>query len=149
MGVLYVGFKGKNNPSYQLVSQLKGEKLYLTNSFDGLTRDIAGLSSEYTEVYMFGIDRNLRNAVRIESCAEQNGQCLESSLCLTDVAEKLRANEVASVISDKPTTYLCNDAYYRMLERVKGNAVFIHIPGMRQISDKLMDGIIKSLGERR
>ena len=36
MNTLYVGFKGENNASYKLVSQLNGNKLFLTNSFAGL-----------------------------------------------------------------------------------------------------------------
>ena len=40
MRILYVGFKGKNNTSFQLVSALDGERLFLTNSFSGIERDI-------------------------------------------------------------------------------------------------------------
>ena len=149
MSILYVGFKGKNNASYKLVSLLNGEKLLLTNSVKGLTGDIQGVHTEYSAVYMFGIDKTLTDSVRIESCAEQNGCFLTSNLLLEDVAEKLLANGVKSSISNRPTRYLCNDAYYRMLERVNGKAVFIHIPGIKHISDELITGIIKSIGERR
>lgn len=38
--ILFTGFKGKNNSSYKIVSQSNGEKLYLTNSFQGLQKDI-------------------------------------------------------------------------------------------------------------
>ena len=149
MSILYVGFKGKNNASYKLVSLLNGEKLLLTNSVKGLTGDIQGVHTEYSAVYMFGIDKTLTDSVRIESCAEQNGCFLISNLLLEDVAEKLLANGVKSSISNRPTKYLCNDAYYRMLERVNGNTVFIHIPSIKHISDELITGIIKSIEERR
>ena len=149
MNTLYVGFKGKNNASYKLVSQLNGDKLFLTNSFDGLAKDIQKLGFEYSAVYMFGIDKTLRESVRIESCAEQKGCFLTSNLLLENIAEKLFANGVKSSISNRPTKYLCNDAYYRMLERVNGNAVFIHIPSIKHISDELITGIIKSIEERR
>ena len=149
MNTLFVGFKGVNNASYKLVSLLNGDKLFLTNSFDGLARDIQGLTTAYSEVYMFGIDKNLTDSVRIERRAEQNGYCLNSNLLLVNIAEKLLANGVKSSISNRPTKYLCNDAYYRMLERVKGNAVFIHIPGIKHLSDELIIGIIKSIEERR
>lgn len=43
MRVLYTGFKGKNNSSYQLVSNISGEKLFLTNSFEGLKKDIVNV----------------------------------------------------------------------------------------------------------
>ena len=145
MNTLYVGFKGKNNASYKLVSQLNGDKLFLTNSFAGLDRDIQKLEFEYSAVYMFGIDKNLTDFVRIESCAEQDGCFLTSNLPLEDIAEKLRANGVKNYISNTPTKYLCNDAYYRMLERVNGNAVFIHIPSIKQISDELIVAISRSI----
>ena len=149
MNTLFVGFKGVNNASYKLVSLLNGDKLFLTNSFDGLARDIQGLTTAYSEVYMFGIDKNLTDSVRIERRAEQNGYCLNSNLLLENISEKLLANGVKSSISNRPTRHLCNDAYYRMLERVKGNAVFIHIPGIKHLSDELIIGIIKSIEERR
>ena len=149
MNTLYVGFKGKNNASYKLVSQLNGDKLFLTNSFAGLDRDIQKLEFEYSAVYMFGIDKNLTNSIRIDRRAEKNGCFLTANLPLEDIAEKFRANGVKSCISDTPTKYLCNDAYYRMLERVNGNAVFVHIPSIKHISDELITGIIKSIEERR
>ena len=71
--ILYTCFKGKNNASFQLVSEICGDKLYLTNSFDGLKRDIANQSKEYAFVIMFGIDKNLKNRIRIERVAEYNG----------------------------------------------------------------------------
>lgn len=72
MKILYTCFKGKNNASFQLVSEIYGDKLYLTNSFDGLKRDIANQSEEYDFVIMFGIDKNLKNRIRIERVAEYN-----------------------------------------------------------------------------
>ena len=53
--ILYVGFKGKNNSSCKLVSSLKGEQLFLTNSFEGVRRDIDALTREYKKVIMFGL----------------------------------------------------------------------------------------------
>ena len=38
--ILYVGFKGKNNSSFKLVDSMKGDHLFLTNSFEGVYRDI-------------------------------------------------------------------------------------------------------------
>ena len=141
MNTLYVGFKGKNNASYKLVSQLNGDKLFLTNSFDGLARDIQKIGFEYSAVYMFGIDKSLTDSVRIERRAEQNGCFLTSNLLLEDIAEKLRANGVKSRISNNPTKYLCNDAYYRMLERANGNAVFIHIPSGKNMGFQLLHSL--------
>ena len=145
MSILYAGFKGKKNASYKLVSMLNGDQLFLTNSFGGLARDIQGITIEYSEVYVFGVDKNLTDAVRIERRAEQKGCFLTSNLLLEDIAEKLRVNGVKSSISNRPTSYLCNDAYYRMLEQVNGNAVLIHIPGIKHISDEFIDAISRSI----
>lgn len=59
MNILYVAFKGKNNASYQLLSNLNGDKLLLTNSHDGLKRDIDMKSEQYDLIFMFGIDKTL------------------------------------------------------------------------------------------
>lgn len=71
--ILYTGFKGKNNSSFQLLSKLSGEKVHLTNSFDGLERDIVGISDNYDMVVMFGLDSNMKEMVRIELVAECDG----------------------------------------------------------------------------
>ena len=38
MKTLYTAFKGKNNTSYQLVSRIDNNSLFLTNSFTGLEK---------------------------------------------------------------------------------------------------------------
>ena len=47
MAILYTGFKGVGNSSYLLVNQIAAEKLLLTNSFNGLRKDIESLSKNY------------------------------------------------------------------------------------------------------
>ena len=56
MRVLYTGFKGKNNSSYQLLSKISGERIFLTNSFDGLKKDIMNVTDQYDLVVMFGLE---------------------------------------------------------------------------------------------
>ena len=48
--ILYVGFKGKNNSSFKLVDSMKGDHLFLTNSFEGVYRDIDILKKEYNPI---------------------------------------------------------------------------------------------------
>ena len=115
MKILYTCFKGKYNASFQLVSEICGDKLYLTNSFDGLKRDIANQSGEYDFVIMFGIDKNLKNVVRIERVAEYGG-----------------------VVARTKAQYLCNAAYFHMLQKMSGKAVFIHIPTVKNVSEDMM-----------
>ena len=147
MRILYVGFKGNNNTSFQLVSALDGERLFLTNSFSGIERDIEAMNAEYDAVIMFGLDKTLSNAVRIENQAAFHGDRLSTLLTTSQMAERFEKNGINCEISDRPTHYLCNDAYYRMLRKTNGKAMFVHIPGGRYMTDELMAGIVKSLGE--
>ena len=147
MRTLCVGFKGRNNTSFQLVSRLSGDTAFLTNSFPGLARDIAAISGQYDVVFLFGADKDLVDSVRIESCSSLNGRVLSSRLSVVELAAKLRENCVQSRISNEPTHYLCNDAYARLLEKFSGNAVLIHIPGIKYMQDTLMDSIRNSIAE--
>ena len=60
-----------NNASYILVKSISTDSYLLTNSFEGLKRDIENLDYSYDCVILFGIDKNLVNAVRIEKVAEK------------------------------------------------------------------------------
>ncbi len=53
---LHIGFKGKNNASYILVKSISTDSYLLTNSFEGLKRDIENLDYSYDCVILFGID---------------------------------------------------------------------------------------------
>lgn len=147
MRTLYVGFKGKNNTSFQLVSALDGERLFLTNSPAGVERDVETVEPVYDAVIMFGLDKNLVGAVRIEKTAELQGNTLSTECAADQIAEAFKRNGINCEISESPTHYLCNDAYYRMLRKTNRRALFIHIPGNKYITDELMAGIIRSLGE--
>ena len=147
MKILYVGFKGAHNTSYQLVSSFPGEHLFLTNSFSGLARDIDAMAKDYDAVIMFGIDKSLSTSLRVERCAEIHGELLTTKLYADQLARGFRENGIPCDISDTPTHYLCNDAYFRMLQKTNGKAIFIHIPGARCMTRELMAGILKTLGE--
>ena len=147
MRILYVGFKGKNNTSFQLVSTLDSERLFLTNSFAGVERDIEAVNADCDAVIMFGLDKFLSNAVRIEKKATLYGDTLSTVLSTEQMAERFAKNGISCEISERPTHCLCNDAYYRMLQKTDGRAMFVHIPGSRYMTDELMASIIRSLGE--
>ena len=138
MKILYTCFKGKYNASFQLVSEICGDKLYLTNSFDGLKRDIANQSGEYDFVIMFGIDKNLKNVVRIERVAEYGGVVARTKADVGNMKIKFDETGIPCTISDKPPQYLCNAAYLHMLQKMSGKAVFIHIPTVKNVSEDMM-----------
>ena len=72
MKSLFTAFKGVHNTSFQLVDQTAANYSLLTNSFQGLEKDISFISSDYSIVYMFGVDKELIDKVRIEKCAKYN-----------------------------------------------------------------------------
>ncbi|MGN1135697.1 MAG: hypothetical protein ACI4SF_05700 [Oscillospiraceae bacterium] len=142
---LYIGFKGKNNASCILAQSISENHYLLTNSFGGLKKDIELLDFSYDYIIMFGIDKNLKNSVRIEQAAEKD--TIEYSvLDLEKISECLNANGVKNYICDKPIHYLCNEAYWFVLRKFNGKAVFIHIPSIKNIDEIFIDKIKIALG---
>lgn len=145
MEILYTGFKGKNNSSYQLLSEISGEKLFLTNSFGGLKKDIISITNQYDMVVMFGLDKDLKNTLRIERVAEWDGIKERTMLDCDRICGYLEASGLRCVVSEIPTKHLCNAAYYHMLQKVSGKAIFIHIPSIKNMSERMMEEIIKCM----
>ena len=128
---LYIGFKGKNNSSEILVNSLPGQHFFLTNSYAGLIRDIDKLSTDYDEVYLFGADKNLSDSFRIEQYAEKDDTKVATILDLYAIIERISASGIKSSISQTATHYLCNEAYWHLLEKYRRRAVLIHIPTIK------------------
>ena len=133
--VLFVGFKGKNNASGMLAEQIAPDPLLLTNSFAGLRRDIDSVPNEYDYVVMFGVDKTLTDSVRIDKSASLNGLTKATAINLHGIKEKLADRGLSAEISEIPTAYLCNEAYWHMLEKFSGRAVFIHIPTIKNVDE--------------
>ena len=145
MRVLYIGFKGTYNSSNKLVNQFYGEKYFLTNSFNGLKKDIQDIDKEYDFVYMFGLDKRLKKSVRVEKCAEKNGEVIYTRANIDNIKNRLKKNGIKSMLSEKPTHYLCNEAYYYMLNKMRCPVVFIHIPSLRYLTDEMMGQLVNAL----
>lgn len=142
MRKLYTAFKGSHNTSFQLVNQINGDKLFLTNSFQGLEKDILSLRTDYDAIYMLGIDKNLKNSIRIETCANYNGELVNTLFDILSLEKEIKDSGIIYTVSNKPTAYLCNAAYYHMLERNR-NTVFIHIPSMKGMNPSLMNKLLQ------
>ena len=142
MKILFTAFKGVHNTSFQLVDQTAANYILLTNSFQGLEKDISFISSDYSIVYMFGVDKELIDKVRIEKYAKYNAETVCTDFDIHYLETMLRSVGVSYSISDKPTRYLCNAAYYHMLKK-NPNTVFIHIPSLKGMSIELMSKLIK------
>ena len=137
--VLFTGFKGKNNSSGILAELLSPEHLLLTNSFSGLKKDIDSIDKEYDIVIMFGVDTKLISSVRIEKAASLDGECRNSTLDLKRIAGSLNTAGVSAIISENPTAYLCNAAYWHMLNRFSGRAGFIHVPPLKYVDEDFVN----------
>ena len=146
MRTLYVAFKGKGNSSNKIVSNFTGDKLFLTNSYKGLKRDIDSVNDTYDLVYMFGLDKKLRGDIRIDSVAEKDGVRLCSDIDLETIKIKLNEIGIAAGIGTTPTKYLCNAAYWYMLNKYDNCVVFFHVPSIRYITEEYIVNIRKALG---
>lgn len=142
MKILFTAFKGTHNTSFQLIDQIGADSVLLTNSFQGLEKDISSISGDYSVVYMFGVDKQLADKVRIETCADNNDETVNTNFDILGLKRSLKSGEISYTISDKPTRYLCNAAYYHMLKK-NPNTIFIHIPSLKGMSIEMMNRLIK------
>lgn len=141
MCTLYVAFKGKGNSSNKIVSNFIGDKLFLTNSYMGLKRDIDSVNDTYDLVYMFGLDKQLRGDIRIDSVAAKDGVRLCSDIDLETIKTKLNENGIVAGIGTTPTKYLCNEAYWYMLNKYDKRVVFFHVPSIVYITEEYIANI--------
>ncbi|MCM1335433.1 MAG: hypothetical protein NC084_01990 [Bacteroides sp.] len=145
MEIICIGFKGERNSSYQVVSRFSGDKLFLTNSVAGLTREIEALEKPYRAAILFGLDKRLGNGVRIEKSAVGDGEYLSSALDLTGLSEVLRRGGGNAEIGNAPFPCLCNEAYRLALRKYGGNAVFIHLPSIRRLMEERIGAIVSAV----
>ncbi len=141
--ILLTGFKGKNNSSAKLVQAISENYRLLTNSFDGLKKDIEEIDDDFALLIMFGCDKNLKDSVRIERFAEKNGEKIVSGCDLKNISTRLEKAGIENCISDTPCHYLCNEAYWHALRKFNGKAVFIHIPTIKNLDDYFVDKMKK------
>ena len=142
MKILFTAFKGIHNTSFQLVDQTGANYVLLTNSFHGLKKDISSISSNYDAVYMFGVDKRLAGKIRIETLAKDSPETVTTGFSISQLEEQLRAGRIPYTVSNQPTSYLCNAAYYHML-RKNPNSIFIHIPSLRGMTPEMMKKLIE------
>ena len=141
MKTLFIGFRGKNNTSSQLVNQLDEDILLLTNSFSGLEKDILSITESYDSIYIFGVDSSLKGTLRIEKVATHNGITVSSDYDITQLSKIMDGYGIVNSISNVPTQYLCNAAFYHML-CISKNTVLIHIPSIKGMNDTLMKQLL-------
>ncbi|MCI9409134.1 MAG: hypothetical protein HFJ89_04890 [Oscillospiraceae bacterium] len=143
--ILYTGFKGRHNSSCRLMDLFEGEKLLLTNSFAGLKIDIESITAVYNAVFMFGLDKNLSDSVRIEKYAEKDGARLAGLSCEKAARKAFEAEGIKCTVSENTSQYLCNEAYFFMLEKTGGKALFFHIPPIRYMTDSMAQSVVRAV----
>ena len=146
MHKLYMGFKGSGNISGILARALSEDAVLLTNSFAGVKKDIEAIEESPETVYIFGLDKELRHEIRIETAAERSGIRLGSRLDIERMADSFVEAGIMNRISDAPTCYLCNEAYWYALERFQGRAVFIHVPPKRYEGEAFIARMKEAIG---
>ena len=141
MPTLYVAFKGNGNSANKIVRSISGEKLFLTNSYNGLKKDIDNINSAYDLVYMFGLDKRLKGNVRIDCVAQRGDVCLYSDVDFNSIAMNLSQNGIITNIGNTPTQYLCNEAYWYMLRKFNCHVIFFHVPSIKYITENFIEKI--------
>ena len=143
---LLIGFKGKNNLSGELVKAPGRDYCLLTNSFGGVKKNIDAIDAAYDSVVLFGVDKNLAGTVRIERTAEKDGIRCSSKLNLERMTDGFREAGLEAKVSETPTAYLCNEAYWHLLRKFSGRAVLIHIPTMKNADEFFTVKVQRALG---
>jgi len=110
-----------------------------------LERDINTADGNYDVVYMLGVDKSLKDKIKIETCAEYNGERIFTAFNIPELKKRI-TNKMSYSISDCPTKYLCNAAFYHMLKK-NNNTVFIHIPSISGMNNCLKEAIIELLNK--
>ena len=145
MATLYVGFKGNGNSSNKIVSNLTGEKLYLTNSYTGIRKDIENIRNTYDAVYMFGLDKTLKGNIRIDCVAKRDDVYLYSDIDFDRIAEKLNERGIITSIGNAPKQSLCNEAYWLMLKKYNCHVIFLHVPSIKFITESFIERVQTAL----
>ena len=120
---------------------INGEKLFLTNSYNGLKKDIDNINGTYDLVYMFGLDKRLKGNVRIDCVAQRGDACLYSDVDFNSIAMNLSQNGIITNIGNTPTQYLCNEAYWYMLRKFNCHVIFFHVPSIKYITENFIEKI--------
>ncbi len=116
--------------------------MFLTNFFRGILKDIESLDAGYKKVIMFGSDKMLIHSIRFELSAEKDSTLLHTKADLSEYRAKAEKSALNYTISDRPTHYLCNEAYYQMMRKMDCPVMFVHIPTAKNISANFFEKLL-------
>lgn len=142
--ILLTAFKGSNNSSKILLDMASGSNItknLLTNSFDACEREIVRYISECSPKYVISFGRKpVINRLYIEPIACRDDVCNNTNFDISLLKDSLTGYGVRYKVSDKPSNYLCNHAYFAGLEYIKQSKsetkmIFIHTPDMKRFQN--------------
>ncbi len=132
MKVLFTGFKGYNNPSNVIVNkkidEISNDILLFNNSYNEIDKQLDKINIEgYDLIIMLGLRNNLKKSIRIEVNSYLDNVLLATNINYDKLSKYFMDNGVSCLVNHKPTNYLCNYAYHKILKHNK-NAIFLHLP---------------------
>ena len=135
MKILFTCFNGFNNTSKVIIDKINNDKLLFNNSYKDIDIQLANSNvEEYDLIIMLGLRSNLKKSIRVEINSFLNDELVTTNLSYCNVKKYFNDNGISCIVNDKPTNYLCNYAYHKVLQKNK-NAIFIHIPELKNIKD--------------
>lgn len=135
MKILFTCFNGFNNTSKVIIDKINNDKLLFNNSYKDIDIQLANSNvEEYDLIIMLGLRSNLKKSIRVEINSFLNDELVTTNLSYCNVKKYFNDNGISCIVNDKPTNYLCNYAYHKVLQKNK-NAIFIHVPELKNIKD--------------
>ena len=135
MKILFTGFNGFNNTSKEIIDKINNDKLLLNNSYKEIDNQLVNSNvEEYDLIIMLGLRSNLKKSIRLEINSMLDDELLATNLNYFNVKRYFNDNGISCIVNDKPTNYLCNYAYHKVLQKNK-NTIFIHVPELKNIKD--------------
>ena len=97
-----------------------------------------------TFLFLYG-SAQCPDCVKAKEVLDKEGIRYASKLDLNKIVESINTAEVHAVISESPTSYLCNEAYWHALNKFSGKAVLIHIPTIKHMDKHLTEALKQAL----
>lgn len=139
MNILFTGFKGYNNPTNTIINKIIdktiNDTLLFNNSYEQIDKQLDKINTEeYDLILMLGLRNNLRKNIRIEVNSLLDTELLTTHINYDKLRKYFLDNGIGCIVNYKPTNYLCNYVYHKVLKCNK-NAIFIHLPSLKYIKD--------------
>ncbi len=135
MKILFTGFNGFNNTSKVIIDKINNDKLLFNNSYKEIDNQLVDINVEdYELIIMLGLRSNLKRSIRLEVNSLLNDEIVTTNINYCNVKKYFNDNGISCIVNDKPTNYLCNYAYHKVLQKNK-KTFFIHVPELKNIKD--------------